>query len=98
MEAWQRSFQPLTSVRILIISSRTEAKVPRRMTWPSMIANQISTRLSHELRSGVKWMWMRGFPHGEQGTTGPPGSSRYRDVPVATAVSRSTATGEFSAS
>jgi hypothetical protein len=74
---WQRSFQPLTSVRILIISSRTEAKVPRWMTWRSMIPNQISTRLSHDPDVGVKWTWMRKFAAMvSKASPGPPGRRR----------------------
>ena len=49
-EGGQRWFQPLMKAQILIISSRTEAKVPRRMAWRSMMPNQISTRLSHDPR------------------------------------------------
>jgi predicted ATPase len=48
------------SVRILIISSRTEAKVQRWMAYRSMIPNQISTRLSRDPEVGVKWTWMGG--------------------------------------
>ena len=60
-KGWQRSFQPLMKARILIISSRTEAKVPRRMAWRSMIPNQTSTRFSHDPEVGVKWVWILGF-------------------------------------
>src|SRR5215218_4373654 len=46
-KGWQRSFQPLLKARILVISSRTERKVPRWMACFSMIENQTSTRFSH---------------------------------------------------
>jgi hypothetical protein len=60
-EGGQRWFQPLMKAQILIINSRTEAKVPRRMAWRSMMPNQISTRLSHHPEVRVKWMWILGF-------------------------------------
>ena len=41
-------------------SLRTESKLPRRMAWLVMSANQRSTRLSQEALVGVKWMWNRG--------------------------------------
>lgn len=39
---------------------RTLSKLPRRMAWRVITANQLSTRLSQEALVGVKWMWKRG--------------------------------------
>ena len=47
--------------RILIIRSRTEAKVPRWMDWRSMMPNQTSTRFNQDPEVGVKWTWIRGL-------------------------------------
>ena len=45
----------------LLMNSRTETKVPRRMARRSMMPNQTSTRFNHDPDVGVKWTLMRGF-------------------------------------
>src|SRR6478736_5607611 len=61
MNGCLRWFQPSMKARILIIRSRTEAKVPRWMACFSMLENQTSTRFSQEPEVGVKWTWIRGL-------------------------------------
>ena len=70
MERWQRSFQPVTKVRIFLLSSGTEATSVRCRAWRSMIPNQTSTRFSQEAEVGVKCTWNRGFSASHAFTSG----------------------------
>jgi hypothetical protein len=68
MKGCLRSFQPSMNALILIIRSRTEPKLPRRMAWRSMMPNQTSTRFKPGRRcQGVvhpdAWIWGYRTPH-----------------------------------
>ena len=56
-----RLFQPSMDCLIVVVRSRTEPTVPRRLAWPSMMPNQTSTRLSHDPEVEVKCTWILGF-------------------------------------
>ena len=52
---WERSFQPSTKARILVLRSLTDLNTPRRMACRSTMPNQTSTRFIQEEWVGVKW-------------------------------------------
>ena len=60
-KGWQRSFQPSMNAVMASVSTRTEAKVPRRMAWRVMIPKKNSTRFSHDPEVGVKCRVIRGL-------------------------------------
>jgi hypothetical protein len=64
------SFQCVSQRVIVRSRRRTLSKLPRRMAWLVIRANQRSTRLSHEALVGVKCRWKRGWAASQCTTAG----------------------------